>query len=109
MSAESKLLVGYLKAVVASGQPSFTRDRVTIQGQRRVWESILVPGPQRPGDRSDRVAGLVRDVTSGRRAGGSCAAPAHGGRGASDRRRRPRLQQPAAGDPGQSGNCWPAW
>jgi PAS domain S-box-containing protein len=62
MSAESKLLVEYLKAVVASGQPSFTRDRVTIQGQRRVWESILVPVRNGQGQ-IDRVLGSSRDVT----------------------------------------------
>jgi len=62
MSAESKRLVDYLKAVVASGQPSFTRDRVTIQGQRRVWESILVPVRNGQGQ-IDRVLGSSRDVT----------------------------------------------
>ncbi len=62
MSADSKQLVEYLKAVVASGQPSFTRDRVTIRGQRRVWESILVPVRNGQGQ-IDRVVGSSRDVT----------------------------------------------
>ena len=62
LSAESENLVGYMKAVVASGQPSFTRDRVVINGQRRVWESILVPVRNGQG-MIDRILGSSRDVT----------------------------------------------
>jgi len=62
LSPEAEVLIGYMKAVVASGQPSFTRDRVTINGQRRVWESILVPVRNGAGI-IDRVLGSSRDVT----------------------------------------------
>ena len=62
LSPEAEVLIGYMKAVVASGQPSFTRDRVTINGQRRVWESILVPVRNGAG-MIDRVLGSSRDVT----------------------------------------------
>jgi len=62
LSPDADSLIGYLKAVIASGQPSFTRDRVTIAGQRRVWESILVP--VRNGQNAiDRVLSSSRDVT----------------------------------------------
>jgi PAS domain S-box-containing protein len=62
VSPDANALIGYLKAVIASGQPSFTRDRVTINGQRRVWESILVPVRNGQGA-IDRVLGSSRDVT----------------------------------------------
>ena len=62
VSPDANALIGYLKAVIASGQPSFTRDRVTIGGQRRVWESILVPVRNGQGV-IDRVLASSRDVT----------------------------------------------
>ena len=62
LSTESVTLIDYLKAVIASGQPSFTRDRLTINGQRRVWESILVPVRNSLGA-IDRVLSSSRDVT----------------------------------------------
>ena len=62
VSPDAVTLVDYLKAVISSGQPSFTRDRVTVGGQRRVWESILVPVRNGQGA-IDRVLASSRDVT----------------------------------------------
>ena len=62
ISPDAHTLIDYLKAVIASGQPSFTRDRVTIGGQRRVWESILAPVRNGKGI-IDRVLASSRDVT----------------------------------------------
>jgi PAS domain S-box-containing protein len=55
-------LIEHLRRVVASGRPSFSRDRVPLPAGVRVWETVLVPVRGGAGD-VDRIIGSSRDVT----------------------------------------------
>ncbi|HZC17402.1 MAG TPA: response regulator [Caulobacteraceae bacterium] len=57
-----KALVAHLQRVIEGGAPAFTRDRITLPGGQRIWESIMVP-VRGAGGRIERVVGSARDVT----------------------------------------------
>ncbi|MDR3509994.1 MAG: CHASE3 domain-containing protein [Caulobacteraceae bacterium] len=58
----SSALVAHLRRVVASGKPTFSRDKVKLPGGERVWESVMVPVRNAAGE-VDRIVGSSRDVT----------------------------------------------
>jgi PAS domain S-box-containing protein len=60
--SEVDRFLNHLARVVSGGKPVFTRDHVTLHGEKRVWESILVPVRNDEGV-TERIIGSSRDVT----------------------------------------------